>query len=196
MMPFGMAAVLFALAPGIRGEEAADASRDARIEERMTNLEALMNHSAPAAVHRASRVRVNAGDHAWLLIGLLAGATCCFAVTKLKAAFGDDDSLDAFGVHGLGGTLGALLTGIFADPEVNPALASTWKAHGATVALAGGFGQFLHQLKAAAFTWALAIGATFLILKATNAFVGLRVSDEDETLGLDLSQHGKGACNT
>jgi len=131
-----------------------------------------------------------------LLIGLLAGAACYFAVTKLKAAFGYDDSLDAFGVHGLGGTLGALLTGIFADPEVNPALASTWKAHGATVSLAGGFGQFLHQLKAVAFAWALAMAATYLILKAIDALIGLRVSEEDETLGLDLSQHGEGAYNT
>jgi Amt family ammonium transporter len=132
---------------------------------------------------------------AGLLIGLLAGVVCYLAVSKLKAAFGYDDSLDAFGVHGVGGTLGALLTGIFANPEVNPAIAATYKVNGAAVSLAGGFGQFFNQLKAVAFTWVLAIAATFLILKVVDAMIGLRVSEEDETLGLDISQHGEEAYN-
>ena len=130
-----------------------------------------------------------------LLIGLLAGVVCYLAVSKLKAAFGYDDSLDAFGVHGVGGTLGALLTGIFANPEVNPAIAATYKVNGAAISLAGGFDQFFNQLKAVAFTWVLAIVATFIILKVVDAIVGLRVSEEDETLGLDISQHGEEAYN-
>jgi Amt family ammonium transporter len=132
---------------------------------------------------------------AGLLIGLIAGAVCYLAVSKLKAAFGYDDSLDAFGVHGVGGTLGALLTGFFATPDVNSAIATTYKVNGAAVSLAGGLGQFLNQLKAVAFTWALAIVATFLILKVVDAVVGLRVTEEDETLGLDISQHGEEAYN-
>ncbi len=132
---------------------------------------------------------------AGLLIGLLAGVVCYLAVSKLKAAFGYDDSLDAFGVHGVGGTLGALLTGIFANPEVNPSIAATYKVNGAAVSLAGGFDQFFNQLKAVAFTWVLAIVVTFIILKVVDATIGLRVSEEDETLGLDISQHGEEAYN-
>ncbi|MCC7517574.1 MAG: ammonium transporter [Verrucomicrobiae bacterium] len=130
-----------------------------------------------------------------LLIGLVAGAVCYLAVSKLKAAFGYDDALDAFGVHGIGGTLGALLTGIFADPEVNPALVGVWKVRGTTVSLAGSVGQFFNQLVAVAFSWVLAIVATFLILKLVDKILGLRVSEEDETLGLDISQHGEEAYN-
>jgi Amt family ammonium transporter len=132
---------------------------------------------------------------AGLLIGLLAGVVCYLAVSKLKAAFGYDDSLDAFGVHGVGGTLGALLTGIFANPEVNPTIAATYKVNGAAISLAGGFDQFFNQLKAVTFTWVLAIITTFIILKVVDAIVGLRVSEEDETLGLDISQHGEEAYN-
>ncbi len=131
-----------------------------------------------------------------LIIGLLAGFVCYLAVSKLKHLFGYDDSLDAFGVHGVGGTIGALLTGVFASAEVNGAIAATYKVQGAAVSLVGGMNQFLNQLKAVAFTWLLAGIATFIILKIVDALVGLRVTEEQETQGLDLSQHGEEAYNS
>ena len=130
-----------------------------------------------------------------LLIGLLAGACCYMAVTKLKARFGYDDSLDVFGVHGLGSTLGMLMLGFLASPKVNQAIAVTCKIEGQTVSLGGGVPQFINQLKGVLFTMVFAGAATFILLKIVNAIVGLRVSEEDETLGLDLSQHGESAYN-
>jgi Amt family ammonium transporter len=131
-----------------------------------------------------------------VLIGLLAGAVCFFAVAVLKAKLGYDDSLDAFGVHGVGGTLGALLTGIFASKEVNSAIASTYKPDGKTaVDLSGGMAQFMNQLWSVLLTWVLAAVATFIILKVVNAVVGLRPNEQDETQGLDLSLHGEQAYN-
>jgi len=127
-----------------------------------------------------------------LLIGLIAGVVCYFAVTKLKIALGYDDSLDAFGVHGVGGTLGALLTGIFADASVNPAIATTFKPDGTNpVSLAGGMGQFMNQAMAAGVAIVISIVATFVILKIVDAVLGLRVNEEDEMVGLDVSQHGE-----
>jgi Amt family ammonium transporter len=130
-----------------------------------------------------------------LVIGLAAGATCYFAVTHLKARFGYDDSLDVFGVHGVGSTLGMLMLGFLASALINPAVAVTWKQDGQLVSLAGGAGQFVNQFKVVAFTMLFAGTATFIILKVVNALVGLRVSEEDETLGLDLTQHGESAYN-
>jgi ammonium transporter, Amt family len=130
-----------------------------------------------------------------LLIGLAAGAACYFAVSRLKARFGYDDSLDVFGVHGVGSTLGMLMLGFLASTFVNPAVAITWKQNGQLVSLAGGAGQFVNQFKGVAFTMVFAGTATFVILKVVNALVGLRVSEEDETLGLDLTQHGESAYN-
>jgi Amt family ammonium transporter len=130
-----------------------------------------------------------------LVIGLAAGAACYFAVTRLKARFGYDDSLDVFGVHGVGSTLGMLMLGFLASSLVNPAVAITWKQDGQLVSLAGGAGQFVNQFKGVAFTMVFAGAATFVILKVVNALVGLRVSEEDETLGLDLTQHGESAYN-
>jgi ammonium transporter, Amt family len=130
-----------------------------------------------------------------LMIGLAAGATCYFAVTQLKARFGYDDSLDVFGVHGVGSTLGMLMLGFLASTLINPAVAVTFKQDGQLVSLAGGAGQFVNQFKGVAFTMAFAGVATFVILKVVNALVGLRVSEEDETLGLDLTQHGESAYN-
>jgi Amt family ammonium transporter len=130
-----------------------------------------------------------------LVIGLAAGATCYFAVTHLKARFGYDDSLDVFGVHGVGSTLGMLMLGFLASALINPAVAVTWKQDGQLVSLAGGAGQFVNQFKGVAFTMLFAGTATFIILKVVNALVGLRVSEEDETLGLDLTQHGESAYN-
>ena len=130
-----------------------------------------------------------------LLIGLAAGTACYFAVSRLKARFGYDDSLDVFGVHGVGSTLGMLMLGFLASTLINPAVAVTWKTNGQLVSLAGGVGQFVNQFKGVVFTIAFAGTATFVILRVVNALVGLRMSEEDETLGLDLSQHGESAYN-
>jgi Amt family ammonium transporter len=128
-------------------------------------------------------------------IGLAGGVVCYFAVTKLKGMFRYDDSLDVFGVHCIGSITGMLLLGFLANPEVNPAIATTFMKNGAVVSLAGGMPQFLHQLIAVGFTAALAGIGTFIILKVVNALIGLRVDQEDESVGLDLSQHGERAYN-
>jgi Amt family ammonium transporter len=128
-------------------------------------------------------------------IGLMGGIVCYLAVTKLKATFNYDDSLDVFGVHGVGSTVGMLLLGFAASAEVNPAIATTFQSAGQVVSLAGSPGQFLNQLKAVLFTATLAVVATFLILKLVDITVGLRVDREDESVGLDLSQHGERAYN-
>jgi len=128
-------------------------------------------------------------------IGLAAGVVCYLAVTKLKMALGYDDSLDVFGVHGVGSITGMLMLGFLANPEVNPLIATTFQKNGVAVSLAGGMHQFWNQLTGVGATVALAAIATFLILKLVNATVGLRVDQEDESLGLDLSQHGERAYN-
>lgn len=126
-------------------------------------------------------------------IGLVAGVVCYTAVTKLKTAAGYDDSLDVFGVHAVGSITGMLLVGFLASSAVNPAIATTFTVNGAVVSLAGSPGQFLNQLKAVLFTAALAGSVTWIILKLVNALVGLRVDIEDESAGLDLTQHGERA---
>jgi Amt family ammonium transporter len=126
-----------------------------------------------------------------LLIGLIAGAFCFWMVAAVKARFGYDDSLDAFGVHGAGGTLGAILTGIFASSAINPIFKD---ANGNTLPsgmIEGNFHQILNQLVGVAIAWGLAIVGTLIILKIVDATVGLRVSQEHEVMGLDLSQHGE-----
>ncbi len=128
-------------------------------------------------------------------IGLTAGVVCYLAVTKLKASFGYDDSLDVFGVHGVGSMIGMLMLGFLATTEINAAIGTTFQLNGAAVSLAGSTGQFLNQLKAVIFTVALAAVATFIILKLVDSVIGLRVDPEDESLGLDLSQHGERAYN-
>jgi len=130
-----------------------------------------------------------------VLIGLTAGLACYFAVTKLKAKFAYDDSLDVFGVHGVGSIIGMLMLGLLASAEVNPAIATTFKLNGTAVSLAGGPTQFLNQLKAVLFTVAFSGIVTFVLLKLVDKLVGLRVDAEDESLGLDLSQHGERAYN-
>ncbi|HZI31757.1 MAG TPA: ammonium transporter [Candidatus Binatia bacterium] len=128
-------------------------------------------------------------------IGLVAGVVCYLAVTKIKSVCGYDDSLDVFGVHGVGSITGMLMLGFLANPEVNPAIASTFKANGVVVSLAGSSHQFMNQFIGVAFTAALAAVATFIIVKLVSATVGLRVDQEDESVGLDLSQHGERAYN-
>jgi ammonium transporter, Amt family len=122
-----------------------------------------------------------------LWIGLIAGVFCYFMVVKVKSLFGYDDSLDAFGVHGAGGTIGALLTGVFATSAINPILG----AGKATGLLEGNKGQILNQLVGIAIAWTLSIVGTLVILFVVDKVVGLRVSEEDERTGLDLSQHGE-----
>jgi len=122
-----------------------------------------------------------------LLIGFIAGAFCFWMVARVKARFGYDDSLDAFGVHGAGGTIGALLTGVFATSAINPILG----AGKATGLLEGNKGQILNQLVAIAIAWTLSIVGTLVILFVVDKVVGLRVNEEDERTGLDLSQHGE-----
>lgn len=126
-----------------------------------------------------------------LLIGLIVGVVCYFMVSKIKGMFGYDDSLDAFGVHGAGGTLGALLTGIFATSAVNAAFKDS---HGSPLPvgmLDGNFHQFFNQAAGVLIAWVMAGVGTYLILKVVDRTIGLRVSAEDEILGLDLSQHGE-----
>ena len=128
-------------------------------------------------------------------IGLVAGVVCYFAVTKIKSVCGYDDSLDVFGVHGIGSLTGMLMLGFLASADVNPAIATTFKANGVAVSLAGGSNQFFNQLIGVAFTAALAAAGTFLIVKLVDKLIGLRVDQEDESAGLDLSQHGERAYN-
>ena len=129
------------------------------------------------------------------LIGLAGGVICYFAVTRLKAAFQYDDSLDVFGVHGVGSAVGLVLLGLFANASVNGAIANTFQSGGKLVSLTGSAAQLVNQLRGVLFTAALAASATFLILKFVDAVVGLRVSAEEEDSGLDLSQHGESAYN-
>ncbi len=122
-----------------------------------------------------------------LLIGFIAGVFCYFMVTKVKSWFGYDDSLDAFGVHGAGGTIGALLTGFFASSAINPIFGNGKP----TGALDGNWHQVVNQLIGIAIAWSLAIVGTLILLKLVDMIVGLRVTREDEIEGLDVTQHGE-----
>jgi Amt family ammonium transporter len=130
-----------------------------------------------------------------VIIGLLAGCFCYFMVAKVKMLAGYDDSLDAFGVHGAGGTLGAILTGIFASSAVNPIFKD---AQGNTLAsglLEGNAHQLFNQLVGVAIAWTLAAVGTLTILKIVDMAIGLRVSEDHEIQGLDFSQHGEEGYN-
>jgi Amt family ammonium transporter len=117
-----------------------------------------------------------------LIIGGIAGIVCFYAVV-MKNRFGYDDSLDVVGVHGVGGTWGALATGVFASKAVNAA--------GRDGLLSGDVSTLGIQLVAIVATWVFAAVVTFLLLKGLNATMGLRVSTEEEQMGLDLSQHNE-----
>ena len=131
------------------------------------------------------------GPMSALAIGLIAGIVCYLMVVKVKALFGYDDSLDAFGVHGAGGTLGALLTGIFAVSAVNPIFKDGAGNTLASGLIEGNAHQLLNQLVSVLIAWGLAIVGTLIILKIVDVTIGLRVSQEHEIQGLDLSQHGE-----
>jgi Amt family ammonium transporter len=126
-----------------------------------------------------------------LLIGLIAGAFCYFMVAKVKMWFGYDDSLDAFGVHGAGGTIGALLTGVFATSSINPIYHDARGNVLGSGAVDGNWGQVVNQIIAVAIAWILAAVGTIIILKIVDALIGLRVPADHEVQGLDLSQHGE-----
>jgi Amt family ammonium transporter len=126
-----------------------------------------------------------------LIIGLIAGAFCFWMVAKVKAVFGYDDSLDAFGVHGAGGTIGALLTGIFASSVINPIFKDAKGAVLPSGVIEGNAHQLLNQSVGVVIAWALGIFGTLIILFVVDKTIGLRVSEEEETQGLDLSQHGE-----
>ncbi len=114
-----------------------------------------------------------------VIIGVLGGAVPYFFVTTVKAKFGYDDALDTFGVHAVGGTLGAIMTGVLATAEVNPAIEELLP------------GLLVEQLKAIAVTLVLSIGATVVIAYLVKAMVGLRPSEEVERQGLDINDHGE-----
>jgi Amt family ammonium transporter len=113
-------------------------------------------------------------------------------VFMVKSFFGYDDSLDAFGVHGAGGTLGALLTGLFATSSINAAFGKDASGKPiATGAMDGHWFQLINQSAGIALAWVISIAGTLLLLFLVDKAMGLRVSPEDESEGLDLSQHGE-----
>ncbi|EML0678386.1 ammonium transporter [Pseudomonas aeruginosa] len=153
-----------------------------------------ITHGKPSALGIASGVVAGlvaitpaagtAGPMGALVIGLASGVICFFAATSLKRALKYDDSLDAFGVHAVGGIVGALLTGIFAAPSL------------------GGFGsvedigaQFFVQFKGVTFTVVYTAVVTFVILKVLDLVMGLRVTEEEEAVGLDLALHNERGYN-
>ena len=126
-----------------------------------------------------------------LAIGFIAGLVCYFMVTKVKAIFGYDDALDAFGVHGAGGTVGALLTGVFAQQVINP----IFGAGKPTGGLDGHWGQVGNQLVGVLIAWGFALIGTLVLLKITDWITGIRVEESEEIEGLDITQHGEEAYN-
>jgi len=120
-----------------------------------------------------------------IAIGVGVSVVCFVAVSYIKPLFGYDDSLDAFGVHGVGGTLGALATGLFASKAVNPA--------GADGLFFGNPRQLLIQAIAVAVTAVYAFVGTLILYKLVDVLIGVRVSDKDEAMGLDLTQHNERA---
>jgi len=122
-----------------------------------------------------------------LFIGLVAGFVCSLMVFQVKSWFGYDDSLDAFGVHGSGGTLGAILTGVFASSLINPIYGKGVPTGG----IEGHWSQVLNQLAAVGISWVISIAGTLILLFVVDKIMGLRVAPEHEAAGLDLSQHGE-----
>ncbi len=125
-----------------------------------------------------------------VIIGVAAGIVPFFACTKLKSWFHYDDALDTFGVHAVGGTIGAFLTGIFATAHVNANLTGTPATQNGLRKIIGSL-LWLEQLKAIAITILLAVVATTVIGAVVKAFIGLRISPEIERQGLDINEHGE-----
>jgi Amt family ammonium transporter len=126
-----------------------------------------------------------------LAIGFIAGLVCYWMVTKVKSIFGYDDALDAFGVHGAGGTIGALLTGVFAQQVINPIFGVGKPVGG----MDGHWGQLGNQLVGVLIAWGFALVGTVVLLKITDMITGVRVTETEEIEGLDITQHGEEAYN-
>jgi Amt family ammonium transporter len=126
-----------------------------------------------------------------LAIGFVAGLVCYWMVTKVKSIFGYDDALDAFGVHGAGGTIGALLTGVFAQQVINPIFGVGKPVGG----MDGHWGQLGNQLVGVLIAWGFALLGTIVLLKITDMITGVRVTEPEEIEGLDITQHGEEAYN-
>ena len=125
-----------------------------------------------------------------LIIGFVVGLGCFLMVSLVKERFGYDDSLDVFGVHGTGGTIGAILTGVFATTAINPILKDA-TGHPLPVGLVdGNHVQILNQVISVGITIGLAVVGSFVLLKIVDVVIGLRVSEAHEIQGLDLSEHG------
>jgi Amt family ammonium transporter len=130
-----------------------------------------------------------------LLIGFVAGIVCFYMVTAVKSKFGYDDTLDAFGVHGAGGTVGAILTGIFATSAVNDGLKDSAGKVLPLGLVDGVPGQVFNQAIGVAISWILAIVGTLIILKICDVILGVRVAPDQELEGLDVSMHGEEGYN-
>jgi Amt family ammonium transporter len=131
------------------------------------------------------------GPMSALAIGFIAGLVCYWMVTKVKSIFSYDDALDAFGVHGAGGTIGALLTGIFAQQVINPIFGAGKPVGG----MDGHWGQLGNQLVGVLIAWGFALVGTIVLLKITDMITGVRVTETEEIEGLDITQHGEEAYN-
>ncbi|HUY80780.1 MAG TPA: ammonium transporter [Acidobacteriaceae bacterium] len=126
-----------------------------------------------------------------LVIGVIAGAFCFFMVVKVKTWFGYDDALDAFGVHGAGGTLGAILTGVFATSAINPIFKDAKGNPLPSGVVDGNWHQLFNQFVGVAIAWTISIIGTYILLKLVDSTIGLRATREDEMEGLDVTQHGE-----
>ena len=126
-----------------------------------------------------------------LLIGFAAGIICFFMVATVKRKFGYDDALDAFGVHGIGGTVGALLTGVFATNSVNDGFKDSAGRLLPLGLVDGHAAQVLNQAIGVAISWGLAIVGTLIIIKICDLVLGVRVRKEEEVGGLDVALHGE-----
>ena len=134
----------------------------------------------------------NVGLMGAIIIGFIAGFACLWGVHSLKRLLGADDTLDVFGVHGVGGIVGALLTGVFNNQALGgPGLVSDWVT--ATVSSNGIWAQLVIQAKAVGLTvvWSAVVAA--VAFKVVDLVIGLRVSEEEEREGLDISSHGETA---
>ena len=120
-----------------------------------------------------------------IIIGLAGGVVCFFSVSVMKAKLGYDDALDAFGVHGVGGTFGAIATGLFASKEINPA--------GADGFFFGNPDQLLTQVIGVVASWAVAIIMTYVLIKIISVFMPIRSTEDEENSGLDIAEHGEKA---
>jgi len=148
-------------------------------------------YNSPASRYYLQIIQSSSATYNNFSAGAIAGVFCYLMVAHVKARFGYDDSLDAFGVHGAGGTIGALLTGVFAQQVINPIFGAGKDVGG----LDGHWGQIGNQLVGVLIAWVLALVGTIILLKITDLITGVRVPEEHEIEGLDITQHGEEAYN-